>query len=58
MNVFFHLCILTIANFFLFLMINPYSVTLPKGRVYTDTRLGLEGVALFGYPYEDVKDCL
>jgi len=34
-----------------FLMINPYSVNLPKGRVYTDTRLGLDGVALFGYPY-------
>jgi len=31
---------------------------LPKGRVYTDTRLGLEGVALFGYSYEDVKESL
>jgi len=39
-------------------MINPYSVTLPKGRVYTDTRLGLEGVALFGYPYQDIKESL
>jgi len=31
--------------------ISPYNVDLPKGRVYNDTRLGLDGVALLGYPY-------
>jgi len=44
-------CCCLVLCMFSFTMHFYYHVNLPKGRVYTDTRLGLESVALLAYPY-------
>lgn len=34
----------------------PYNVHFHEGHIYTDTRLGLEGVALLDQPYYDIRE--
>lgn len=46
-----------LGSYLLFEMVN-YNVDFLKGRVYTDTCLDLEGKALIGYPYSEVKKSL